>query len=99
MTSKSARLVLTSYDEPKIDESVSNILENASRFNVEIKKEPFDQKIGQFDNEPKLWGCDSKEIIRKAMMIRGPMSDMQNLVRIQTPDGVLVELLPPYNYT
>lgn len=99
VTLKSAKLVLTSYDQPKVDKSISSILKNASKFNVEIKEGPFVQKIGQFDNEPKLWGCDGNDVIRKAMMVRGSFSDMKNLVKIQTPDGVLVELLPHYNQT
>ena len=97
--SQAARLVLTSYDLPKIKTSISRILESAPKFNVEIQEKPFTQKIGQFDNEPKLWGCDGKDVIRKAMIVNGSFTDMQNLVKIETPDGVLIELLSSDSYT
>ena len=94
---RDAKLVLTSYDLPKVGESISTILKNAPQFDIEIKKPPFDQKIGQSDDEPKLWGCDGNDVIRKAMILRGSFSNMRDLVRIQTPEGVLIELLPSDN--
>lgn len=93
------KLVLTSYDLPKIDKSISTILKNAPKLKVEIKKDPVTQKVGQFADEPKLWGCDGKDVKRKAIIVSGSFSNIQELVRIQTPDGVLVELLPFDDYT
>lgn len=99
MVLKNAKLVLTSYDLPNIEKSILTIVKNAPKFKVEIKDDPVAQKVGQFTDEPKLWGCDGKDVKRKAIMVSGYFTDMQNLVRIQTPKGVLVELLPTDNYT
>ena len=90
---QTARLVLTGYDLSKIDRAVSVVLKNMSRFNISIQEKPSVQKIGHLDDEPKLWGCDSKDVTRKAMTVKGSFTDMKNLVHVKTPDGVLVELV------
>ena len=62
------------------------------RFNIRIHKKPSVQKIGRSDSEPKLWGCDSKDVTRITMTVNGSFADMKNLVHVKTPDGVLVEM-------
>lgn len=86
------QIVLTGYDLSKVDRAISVILKNMARFNIDVQEKPSVQKIGRSDSEPKLWGCDNKDVTRKTMIVSGLFTDMKNLVHVKTPDVVLVEM-------
>ena len=92
------QIVLTGYDLSKVNKTVSTILKNMPRFNIRIHKKPSVQKIGRSDSEPKLWGCNSDDVTRIIMTVKGLFTDMKNLVHVKTPDGVLVELIHSNNH-
>lgn len=89
---KESSLVLTSYNPTKIKATVKIISENAHRFNIIIKIPAMDLTSSMVKKQPKIWGCESTDLERKIICLSGDMEDLKKLIKINTPNGVQMEL-------
>lgn len=90
----SAKLMVTSYDLPKVDVTISNVMRQSSKINVTIKGKPVIQKVTTSSNRPKVWGCTIDDLKRKSIFVRGSADNLKKILKIQAPDGVYIQLLP-----
>ena len=55
--------------------------------------DPIKEK-GPLDFQPNLCGCDKKDLKIYSLSIRGTLANAKKLVKIETPLGVQIDLLP-----
>ncbi len=85
---KSAQVVLTGYDRPKIDESIKMIRRYSKTVNVKIVEDSAEVKA-----KSKLWGCEKNNIEQEILFLRGTMDDLQKILDAKTKDGIYLQLL------
>ncbi len=85
---KSAQVVLTGYDKPKIAESIKMIKRYSKTVNVKIIKDSTEVKA-----KSKLWGCEKNNIIQEILFLSGAMDDLQKILDAKTKDGIYLQLL------
>lgn len=92
----SAKLVLLSYDIPKIRKSVAEIKKTIDGSDIEIRKS------SQYTNvpvtySPKIWGYDGKPTIKKKTLhLYGEKEDLIKILKIKVgkiPKGVVLRLI------
>ena len=91
MTTKTAQIILTGYDESEIQKSVSLIEEFSKKNNVELDLEP--PKDEQIKAKSRLWGCEKNSAQQKIMDVTGRKDDLQKLIDLKIIDGIYLQLL------
>ena len=86
-------LTFTGYQGTKVRETVKIIRENAHKFNVDITGKPVKEKKPLRD-QPKLHGCDVKDLTIYSLNIKGELPNVRDLVNMDTPFGIMINLLP-----
>lgn len=90
---KSAQLVLTSYNSKTIDVSIESILSQALKMNISVKGKPVSSAVSSNKKIP-MWGCEKNDVKRKSVFVSGSIQDLMKLIRIETPEGVYIQLIP-----
>ena len=85
-------IVFRGYDEKKIKLAMALILKKAKSFNVSITDGPT-KETGQILNLPVCHGTDDDFLVF-TISITGNLQNIRNLVRVDTPRGVILDLLP-----
>ncbi|MBM2851811.1 MAG: hypothetical protein HW420_358 [Candidatus Nitrosotenuis sp.] len=85
---KFAHLVLTGYELPKIEGTVSQIKKYTKQIGLEVKEESVSIK-----GKSELWGCQKDDTKQKSILVSGSMEDLQKLLKFKTADGVYLQLL------
>ncbi len=91
---KSAQLVLTSYNSKTIDVSIESILSQALKMNISVEGKPVSSKVIPSNKKIPMWGCEKDDVKRKSVFVSGSIQDLMKLIRIETPEGVYVQLIP-----
>lgn len=90
-------VTVTGYNEEKVKTAVTKIRkkisDTRSKLDVSLDDEPV-KKNNLLKNQPPLHGCDHKDITIFALPISGSLEDIKRLADTETPDGVMVEILP-----
>ena len=90
---KYAQLVLTSYNSKTIDVSIESILSQALKMNISVKGKPVSSMVTSNKKIP-MWGCEKNDVKRKSVLVSGSVQDLMKLIRIETPEGVYIQLIP-----
>ncbi|MHB8546500.1 MAG: hypothetical protein ACYDAJ_07020 [Nitrosotalea sp.] len=91
---KSAKLVVTSYDLPKVNGTITKIMKQSSRLNVNVTGGPITMRMTVSQNQPKIWGCEGDDVKMKSISVSGSSDNLKKLLKIHAPDGVYLQLLP-----
>lgn len=91
---KSAQLVLTSYNLKTIDVSIDAILSQAVKMNISVEGKPVSSKVVPSKKTTPMWGCERDDVQRKSIFVSGSIDDLKKLIKIKTPEGVYVQLIP-----
>ena len=90
---KQVQLAFTGYNESNVKLALKTIMKKSSDFDVIVNGKPIQQHellVGQ----PQLRGCDKKDLTVFSVSITGSLENLKNLVKIKTPLGVQIDLLP-----
>ena len=85
---KSAQVVLTGYDKPKIDKTIKSLIEYTKKINVEIVNSQT-----EISAKSKLWGCEKDNLEQKILFLNGTMDDLRKILYAKTEDGIYLQLL------
>ena len=88
---KTAQIILTGYDNFKIQKSVSLIKSYSKKINVELNLEP--PKDEQIKAKSKLWGCEKNNAQQKVIDVTGRKDDLQKIIDLKIIDGIYLQLL------
>ena len=86
-------IVFTGYHESDVKTAVDTIRENSEVFGITVNGNPKKEK-GLIHYQPNLRGCDKKDLSVYSLTISGALTDVRNLIKIKTPSGVQIDLLP-----
>ena len=89
---KTVQLLMTSYVANDVEITLSKIQRKASSLNIHIDDILTQDETSRLE-QPKLWGCDGKDVTKQAILLTGSMDKIKELIQINTPDGVLIEIL------
>ena len=91
------QLALTGYNEKNVEIALTNITKMISdsqyKLKVAITGEPV-KREELLENQPPLHGCDHRNVTIFAIPVSGSLRDVKRLADTETPDGVMVEVLP-----
>jgi len=90
---KQIQLAFTGYNESNVKTAVKTIMVNSSSFDIIVKGNPI-KESGLITNQPNLRGCDNADLKIYSISITGTIVDIRNLVKMKTPQGVQIDLLP-----
>lgn len=90
----SAKIVVSSYNLPQVQGTITKIMTQSPKYHVKTVGKPFIQKMSVSSNQPKIWGCDGKDVKTRSIFLSGSSDDLKKLLKIPAPDGVLIQLLP-----
>ena len=90
---KQFQLAFTGYNESNIKTAVKTIVKNSSRFDIIVKGAPIKEN-GFLTHQPNLRGCDKVDLKIYSISIKGILADIRNLIKMETPYGVQINLLP-----
>ena len=88
---RSAQLLITSYDQRKVDQGYRKIL-SAKPKKIDIGT-PKIQKVKSTKDQPIIWGCDKNDLKQMSIPITGSIEDLKKLISIKTIKGVYMQLL------
>ena len=90
-----AQLALTGYNEKNVKKALTKITKEVSnsKLNVSISGEPV-KRNKLLENQPPLHGCDHRNVTIFAVPVSGSLKDVKHLIDTETPDGVMIEILP-----
>lgn len=88
---RSAQLLITSYDQRKVDQGYERILAIKSK-KIHVGT-PKNQKVKLTKGQPQIWGCDKNDLKQISISISGSIEDLQKLLSIKTIEGVYMQLL------
>lgn len=88
---KQIQLAFTGYHESKVKSALNTIKKNSKNFDVIITDPPIKHE-GLLAFQPKLRGCDQKDLTVYSLSIIGTLENARNLVKTQTPLGVQIDL-------
>jgi ribosomal protein S17 len=91
---KTAKLVVTSYDLPKVNGTITKIMQQSSKYHVNVTSSPVTLKMTVSHDQPKIWGRKGDDVKMKSIFVSGSSDDLRKLLKIQAPDGVYIQLLP-----
>ena len=89
LMTKTAQVVLTGYDTPKIKESVSIIKKYSKTIGVEVVED----SSKDVEAKSKLWGCETNNPQRETLSVTGSMDDLQKIIDAQIITGIYLQLL------
>jgi len=92
---KQIQLSFTGYEKSNIKTALEKIRKESLAFNVTVHGTSVKRQIKLVQGQPKLWGCDKEDVTIRTLLVSGYLKDIKNLVRLDTPDGVQIELLSP----
>ena len=87
---KSAQVVLSGYDESKIEESFKMLIEYSERNNLVVKNRETSVKSRA---KSKLWGCEKNNLEQKTLLLNGTMDNLRKILDAETKDGIYLQLL------
>lgn len=87
---KSAKIVLTSYDLPKINDAIKTIRLTASDLKIKAGS-PRSLKVKKNPDQP-IWGCDASDLKRKAIPIKASTKNLKKFTKIKMPTGVVLQV-------
>ena len=58
----SAKIVVSSYNLPQVQGTITKIMKQSAKYNVSPIGKPFVQKMTVSSHQPKIWGCDGKDV-------------------------------------
>ncbi len=90
---KQIQLAFTGYNESNVKIAVNKIRKCSSNFDIIIDGTPIKEK-GLINHQPDLRGCDNKDLKVYSLAIQGDLANIKNLVKLKTPLGVQIDLLP-----
>ena len=88
---KTAQIILTGYDNSKIQKSILRIKEYSEKINVKLDLEP--PKNEQIKAKSKLWGCEKNNAQQKIIDVTGKKDDLQKIIDLKIIDGIYLQLL------
>ena len=86
------QLAFTGYDALDVESALSTIIKKSSNFNIIVNGDPISHD-GLMKDQPRLRGCDKKDVIVFSMLLSGSLKNIKDLVKSETPNGVQIELL------
>ncbi len=89
-----AQLLFTGYNSSNVKTAVAKIVKQSSAFHVTVHGTPMTQKAKPVKGQPKLWGCGKEDVANTLIIVSGSLNDVKKLVKVDTPNGVQIELLP-----
>ena len=90
---KQIQLAFTGYHESKVKSALNTIRKNSENFDVVVTDIPIKHE-GPLDFQPNLRGCDQKDLKVYSLSVTGTLANARNLVKMETPLGVQIDLLP-----
>ena len=90
---KQIQLAFAGYNESNVKTAVKTIVTNSPNFNIVVKGNAI-KEDGLIINQPNLRGCDNKDLKIYSISIMGSLVNIRNLVKMKTPPGVQIDLLP-----
>ncbi len=88
---KTAQIILTGYDDSKIQKSVSIIQDYSKKIGFNLDLEPPKEK--QIKAKSKLWGCEKNNVQQKIIDVTGKKDDLQKIIDLTIVDGIYLQLL------
>lgn len=86
---KTAQVVLTGYDAPKMKESVSMFKKYSKNIGVKVTQDSTEI----IKAKSKLWGCDANKVQQEILSVTGSMDNLQKIINAQIKRGIYLELL------
>lgn len=93
MMQQQIQLAFTGYHESKVKSALNTIKKNSRNFDVGVNAAPTKHEC-PLAFQPNLLGSDQKDLKVYSLSITGTLANARNLVKIQTPLGVQIDLLP-----
>lgn len=88
------KMTFMGYKRDDVERAVSKITSHSGRHKVSIDGRATRASMKDVEGHPGLLGCDAKGMMAKFLHVSGDLDDVKNLIRTDTPRGVLIELLP-----
>ena len=85
---KSAQVILTGYDKPKMNKSIVMMKKYFKTINVKIIEDGTTVKA-----KSKLWGCEEGNIEQEVISLSGTMDNLQKILYAKPTDGIYLQLL------
>lgn len=85
-------LTFTGYDEKDVKSAIETIRTESSKFNIKLGESVLQKRL--LKDQPKLRGCDESDLTIFSVIITGEFENAKNLVKVRTPYGVQIDLLP-----
>lgn len=86
-------LAFTGYNESNVRSAIETIQKNSFNFKIRIDGKARKEN-GLITNQPLLRGCYNEDLKVYSLIINGTLVNMRNLIKMQTPYGVQIDLLP-----
>ena len=88
---RTAQIILTGYDDSKIQKSVSIIKDYSEEIGFDLDLEP--PREEQIKAKSKLWGCEKNSVQHKIIDVTGKKDDLQKIIDLRIADGIYLQLL------
>lgn len=88
---KTAQIILTGYDDSKIQESVTKIQKYSKKIGINLDLNP--PKDEQINAKSKLWGCEQNNAQQRIIDVTGRKDDLQKIIDLPIVDGIYLQLL------
>ena len=88
MSKKTAQVILTGYDKPKMDKSVKKILKYSKKIGLSVIKDGLKIKP-----KSKLWGCEKNNVKEETIFLSGTIDDLEKILHVKIKDGIYLQLL------
>ncbi|PJC51302.1 MAG: hypothetical protein CO032_00150 [Nitrosopumilales archaeon CG_4_9_14_0_2_um_filter_34_16] len=92
-TQKSLQVAFTGYHESQVKIAVKTIVKSSPHFGVVVQSTPRKEN-GLINYQPNLRGCDNNDLHVYSLAIAGSLANVRNLIKMKTPLGVQIDLLP-----
>ncbi len=90
---KLMQIAFTGYNESNVKSAVKTIVKHSHKFDIIVNGDPI-KEDGLIKNQPNLRGCDNEDLKIYSLSIEGILTDAKDLVSLETPLGVQIDLLP-----
>ena len=83
-----AQVILTGYDESKMDKSVKKILKYSDILGLSVIEDGLKIKP-----KSKLWGCKKEDVYEEVIFLSGNIDDLKKILDVKIKDGIYLQLL------
>lgn len=85
------QISITSYHRIDVKKTITIFVNKSRHFHVIL--DDFKEEKRLLKNQPKLRGCDEKDLTIYSMLMSGTLENVKNLIKTDTPLGVQIDIL------